>query len=868
MDTDDAEANMQRFRALLGKNLDDLGAEFSGWANKVFGDLSTVEGAMTALAAGTAAAVVGIAGALVECAHEYTHYVEEVERGSRATGISTEAMSGLHLMAEETGVSYDSLVHGLTRFASTIAKANEGGDAQLKFFAHLGITQKQVAAGEKDMIPLLELVMDRYKQMGPSVMASAEARAAFGRGGAELNRILMMGGEELRKFIEQTKEMGTQVHATDVEAVEGFNATLRVTKSEFTALALEVGSHVLPVLSDFVTGAIAAGVAAKNIGHYLHGGIGEWAFNFSHDMDAILSKVKALAESAAAAGKGGVGFDEPKLKKAKEDFREISEALSEIRTKMADLQGPEAKAADEARRLEERLVAAEEAMKKAHAEGTLTGQAWMTAVQEMATAAKLLPEAIAQMQQKARDAVLTSLRETGEQLREELLRQGPQTLAIKQAEWDAERAAAREKLVEKGKELGADETANLEMFDQITVAGHRKIADDALREQMKSDADLRAMAAEAAGRTHEAAVLRVEAEIADMRAAYIKKGDVNDQGLADIESIRRNKLDKIDRDEKDAYDAELARLKEQLARINHEHETAAQRIEEQYQADVAKFSAAEEKKTLALTTNVWERVVILGMYSSIQAALLLKAQQDTQTLLNSQGWKGVFGGAFKDMIEGNQDLSKKWAESTKQSLMLLKVALEAMNEDLQRTFKQFASGMGSAIANAMVYEKSIGKAMEAALKSTLASLAGQAFAQAIYSLGLGFLDLAEGNVPGAAMAFEAAAMFGSLGAAAGMAGRAIPGGGSGGASGTAGAGSGASTGGAGGSGGNGDTPLGQYGTAVGSSGGGRHVTLNVYGHVFGMNGAQELANMMNDAVLNQGVTLTATNTTTGKQIQR
>jgi hypothetical protein len=176
--------------------------------------------------------------------------------------------------------------------------------------------------------------------------------------------------------------------------------------------------------------------------------------------------------------------------------------------------------------------------------------------------------------------------------------------------------------------------------------------------------------------------------------------------------------------------------------------------------------------------------------------------------------------------------------------------------------------MGSAIANAMVYEKSIGKAMEAALKSTLASLAGQAFAQAIYSLGLGFLDLAEGNVPGAAMAFEAAAMFGSLGAAAGMAGRAIPGGGSGGASGTAGAGSGASTGGAGGSGGNGDTPLGQYGTAVGSSGGGRHVTLNVYGHVFGMNGAQELANMMNDAVLNQGVTLTATNTTTGKQIQR
>jgi hypothetical protein len=49
---------------------------------------------------------------------------------------------------------------------------------------------------------------------------------------------------------------------------------------------------------------------------------------------------------------------------------------------------------------------------------------------------------------------------------------------------------------------------------------------------------------------------------------------------------------------------------------------------------------------------------------------------------------------------------------------------------------------------------------------------------------------------------------------------------------------------------------------------GPHITVNVYGHVVGTSGVAEFAGMLNDAVLNQGVTLTATNTTTGRQIQQ
>src|ERR1035438_9221854 len=366
-------------------------------------------------------------------------------------------------------------------------------------------------------------------------------------------------------------------------------------------------------------------------------------------------------------------------------------------------------------------------------------------MQGLGIASSQLAELTAAMMKKAGDAVIAATEETHARLTAELMKQGPQTLAIKQAEWTAEREGLRAKLAA---QVG-DQSANLELFDEITVAGHRKIADDALREVTEGNAKL-------------------AAKMAEQRAAAV---------------------------------AEMARLGEQLERINREHQTSEQRIGAEYAADAAKFSATEEKKTLALATNVWQRIAIMGQFAAVQAALTQKEQEDLQKLQNSQGWKGVFGSEFAQMIRGNEKLSEEWADSQNRAHLMVKVALEAMKEDAQRAFQQMAQGMAGAIAQGLVYEKSIGKAMEAALKSTLASLAAQAFVQAIYSMGLGFLSLAEGNGPGAVAAFEAAAMFGSLGAAAGLAGRAIPGGGSGGSGGAGSGGNGASAGGGGGKGG-------------------------------------------------------------------
>jgi predicted alpha/beta hydrolase len=146
--------------------------------------------------------------------------------------------------------------------------------------------------------------------------------------------------------------------------------------------------------------------------------------------------------------------------------------------------------------------------------------------------------------------------------------------------------------------------------------------------------------------------------------------------------------------------------------------------------------------------------------------------------------------------------------------------------------------------------------MKAATEAVLEQVAQQAAVKAIESAAWGFLDLAMGDFSGAAAAFEAAALFGSVAAAGAISARAIgpsQGGASAPAAGASATSSSASASGYSGAGGSQQSP---------------NTVVNVWGHVIGVSGIQELTAAINDAVLNKDVTLTATNTKNGVQVTR
>ena len=118
-----------------------------------------------------------------------------------------------------------------------------------------------------------------------------------------------------------------------------------------------------------------------------------------------------------------------------------------------------------------------------------------------------------------------------------------------------------------------------------------------------------------------------------------------------------------------------------------------------------------------------------------------------------------------------------WTENFTQQMNVAQTSMNSFKAASDTMFTGLASGMTRSISNATTYSKSIGDAVDKALKSTLTALTSEAVVRALYNTGLGFYFLAVQAYDQAAQAFEAAAVFGSIAGAAAGIGSAIPGGG-------------------------------------------------------------------------------------------
>ena len=98
-----------------------------------------------------------------------------------------------------------------------------------------------------------------------------------------------------------------------------------------------------------------------------------------------------------------------------------------------------------------------------------------------------------------------------------------------------------------------------------------------------------------------------------------------------------------------------------------------------------------------------------------------------------------------------------------------------LQASLVEGFFLFDNALARNATNAIIWQKSIGEAFQKAAVTAIGAIAQEAIVRAIYSTALGFYLLAIRDFSGAAQAFESAALFGAVGGAAALAGRALAG---------------------------------------------------------------------------------------------
>jgi hypothetical protein len=597
-------------------------------------------------------------------------------------------MSALKFSAESVGANYDALTGGLARFTSEVVKGAEGGKKQLEIFERLGVSQDQLKAGEKDMLPLLESVSEHFRNLATDQDRLTEARDLFGRNAGQFLDWLKLGKKGMADLAAEAKNLGMILSPEDVKKLHEIQAELVILNAVTEAVELEMGKAASPIKKNWgeveaaILKTITTTKGARDVlllalaGPFgaLSGAWTRLAGQVTENVKQIQASVDATVKAREHLGNQPLIPLPPKGKKSPtektaEDFRGLSEVLDQVAQKMAKAVSPEAEIAQEIKHLGD----------EAH-----TAAVKLT---ELDKAGKIAPET-AQAQATAWINTLALIPKLQDQLNADLAQKRAAEIAREMA--------------------GLNERLGRDLLERLEVKG---------REEKEAQ-----------------------------------------------EKAQREEL---------AYQGEMARLGEQRVRIEGAYQTSEQRIAAQYTADVAKFDAAEEQKTLTAARNEQERAALAAEFAAIRAALLTKETVALQTLHNSQGWQGIFGAQFEQSIKRNEALAREWASSTNQSMMLVRVSLESLKEMGQEAFQQLEQGMGANIVHAVIYKQSIGEAMKAATEAVLEQVAQQAAVKAIESAAWGFLDLAMGDFSGAAAAFEAAALFGSVAAAGAISARAI-----------------------------------------------------------------------------------------------
>jgi len=231
---------------LVDQHLRETAAESKGAASEISGAMADVKEAM-----GMLGLTVGLEEALGKIKEMITSSIDlgvEIGHLAKQTGMSTESLSTLKFMSEQTGISFDVMTKGFKKFSTEMLDAEEGKKASIQTFARLNITQADVTKHAGDMIGMLELVADRFQMLPDGPQKAAEAVKLFGLSGMTLIPILDQGSAGIAKMKAEAEAMGLVLDEHAIAKLEEMHRVSMQTQAATEGLALAITGALGPAL--------------------------------------------------------------------------------------------------------------------------------------------------------------------------------------------------------------------------------------------------------------------------------------------------------------------------------------------------------------------------------------------------------------------------------------------------------------------------------------------------------------------------------------------------------------------------------------------------------------------------------------------
>jgi len=709
------------------------------------------------LAAGAAAvAVGGLVVALGGIAKSTIDIGSRMDTLSKKTNLSVEALSGLKIAAELGDADLEELASAFTRLQRAAATGTPEAIEALKLF---GVT---VADINQNLEGAVDTIIRRFAELPPSIQKTNAEFVLFGRSGSELSAAMLEAGIGLDALKDKAREAGTLMSTQTSKALENLGDELTKLSQQLDGLKLQIGTEfigvlreLLPILNDLATVAIplfaaaikTAGVVLSPFTIALHG--------VRRALDLVRAGFEELRGVTLKPPTGELGPSTrilPRLTAAqqaaldaekKQDKEKKARAAKEIH----DLTQIELVARRLARQLADTRIAIETEVAAAN-ERFRTGEdnaerfyTTISEIEDKALAAQL------QFIQLERANILKQ-RDLGQRARIDLLEGLSTKEAAARNARDKALVAASKAVAEAEIKAGEDRIkAEEELRKRIEEIDKR--ADEERIRSMLRLRDAQFQIIEDLAREEERAAL-ARADALKRRAQFDPslRGPAVDAELAAQRRIAENALNftkaRIQADKEAAILEALnarasAETLEQIDRDSQDRRLAAQQTFNARMAEITRQAQVEQQRL-----NPFSARSILG--------------EDFGNVLDAggtklQGFGALVEGVFRDITE----------------------SFKSVQELFGGAVNTFLQGLGSIVQQYVLLGTTGPAALKKILAATLATIAAESAVQAIFALATGFLKLAIGDFAGATAAFTAAAIFGSIAAVTGLAGRAVAG---------------------------------------------------------------------------------------------
>lgn len=312
------------FTKILKNSLNNYGAEADQAKAKTssFGDSLKANLTTGAIITGLYAlgtAIESLGGKVIGAVKETAAYADEILTLEKQTGIATDTLQELYYMQDLTDVSLDTLTTTMARNIRSMNSAKDGTGSTAEAYKKLGISITDTSGNLLDSETVYWNAIDALGEMKNETERDALAMELFGKSAQEINPVIEIGSEGIKKYADEANEMGAvlsgdvldSLGATD-DSLQRMDQQLQVVKRQFGiafAPAVTKGAEELTDALDDMKDEISD--AGEELSESLVNGL-VWIID---NIDLVIGGVKGLTtgfiayKGAAAVGNLITGFN-------------------------------------------------------------------------------------------------------------------------------------------------------------------------------------------------------------------------------------------------------------------------------------------------------------------------------------------------------------------------------------------------------------------------------------------------------------------------------------------------------------------------------------------------------------------------------